>query len=195
MRAGAESRRSGASRLVRATLTLARSDLHAIEQTLVVQRGDELREYKFVETRFDLLRTEEVTPSVFEIDPEDFAAAARTATSGAISSEADQRSWQRPAVLPTLRKPRERRLVHRACWHEREMAGDRPQSLSCGRSPLQSGAASWPFRKRSRRRSRRRGCLQRCREVERSHRQKARRSWLQPYLATREGSQPSQAGT
>jgi RNA polymerase sigma factor (sigma-70 family) len=74
----------GASRLVRATLTLARSDLHAIEQTLVVQRGDELREYKFVETRFDLLRTEEVTPSVFEIDPElaGEAAAGATGVSG-----------------------------------------------------------------------------------------------------------------
>jgi RNA polymerase sigma factor (sigma-70 family) len=60
----------GASRLVKATLTLARSDLHPIEQTLVVQRGNEVREYKFVETKFDLLRTEEVAPSVFEIERE-----------------------------------------------------------------------------------------------------------------------------
>lgn len=60
----------GASRLVKAMLTLARSDLHPIEQTLVVQRGNELREYKFVETRFDLLRPEEVAPSVFEIERE-----------------------------------------------------------------------------------------------------------------------------
>ena len=60
----------GASRLVKATLTLAKSDLHAIEQTLVVQRANEVREYKFAEIKFDLLRTEEVKPSVFEIEPE-----------------------------------------------------------------------------------------------------------------------------
>lgn len=60
----------GASRLVKATLTLAKSDLHAIEQTLVVQRANEVREYKFVEIKFDLLRTEDVQPSVFEIEPE-----------------------------------------------------------------------------------------------------------------------------
>ena len=74
----------GASRLVRATLTLAKSDLHAIEQMLVVQRGDELREYKFVETRFDLLRTEDVARSVFEIDRElaGEASARRTGDSG-----------------------------------------------------------------------------------------------------------------
>ncbi|HEY2962901.1 MAG TPA: RNA polymerase sigma factor [Pyrinomonadaceae bacterium] len=74
----------GASRLVKATLTLARSDLHAIEQTLVVQRGDELREYKFVETKFDLLHTEDVAPGVFEIEPElaGEASASRTGDSG-----------------------------------------------------------------------------------------------------------------
>ena len=59
----------GASRLVKATLTLARSDLRPIEQTLVVQRGDELREYKFVVTKSELFPTKEV-PNVFEIEPE-----------------------------------------------------------------------------------------------------------------------------
>jgi RNA polymerase sigma factor (sigma-70 family) len=60
----------GASRLVKATLTLASSDLHAVEQTLVVQRGDELREYKFVETLFQLLQTKDVAPGVFDIESE-----------------------------------------------------------------------------------------------------------------------------
>jgi RNA polymerase sigma factor (sigma-70 family) len=60
----------GASRLLRATLTLAKSDLHAIEQTLLVQRGDELREYKFVEIAFALLPTGTVSPQIFQIDPE-----------------------------------------------------------------------------------------------------------------------------
>jgi RNA polymerase sigma factor (sigma-70 family) len=60
----------GASRLMKATLTLAKSDLRPIEQTLVVQRGEELREYKFVETTFELIPTKDVAPSVFEVDAE-----------------------------------------------------------------------------------------------------------------------------
>ncbi|MFN2408092.1 MAG: RNA polymerase sigma factor [Pyrinomonadaceae bacterium] len=59
----------GASRLVKATLTLARSDLRAMEQTLVIQRGDELVEYKFVVTKSEVFSPKEV-PNVFEIEPE-----------------------------------------------------------------------------------------------------------------------------
>jgi len=59
----------GASRLVKATLTLGRSDLRPIEQTLVVQRGEELREYKFVVTRSEAFPAKE-GPNVFEIEPE-----------------------------------------------------------------------------------------------------------------------------
>ena len=60
----------GASRLLKATLTLNKSDLHAIEQTLLVQRGDELREYRFVEASAELLPVTAAAPSVFEIEPE-----------------------------------------------------------------------------------------------------------------------------
>jgi len=60
----------GASRLLKATLTLNKSDLHAIEQTLLVQRGDELREYRFVEASSEQLPVTAVSPSVFEIEPE-----------------------------------------------------------------------------------------------------------------------------
>ena len=60
----------GASRLLKATLTLRKSDLHPIEQTLVVQCCEELREYKFVETKFELIPTPEVAPGAFEIDAE-----------------------------------------------------------------------------------------------------------------------------
>lgn len=60
----------GASRLLKATLTLNKSDLHAIEQTLLVQRGNELREYRFVEANSELLPLTAVAPSVFEIEPE-----------------------------------------------------------------------------------------------------------------------------
>ncbi len=66
----AKQRTIGASRLLKATLTLNKSDLHAIEQTLLVQRGNELREYRFVEASFELLPVPAVAPSVFEIEPE-----------------------------------------------------------------------------------------------------------------------------
>jgi len=65
-----QARAIGASRLVKATLTLAKSDLRPIEQTLVVQRGEELREYKFVETAFELLPAKDVPANVFDIDRE-----------------------------------------------------------------------------------------------------------------------------
>jgi RNA polymerase sigma factor (sigma-70 family) len=60
----------GASRLLKARLTLNKSDFHAIEQTLLVQRGNELREYRFVEASSELLPLTAVTPRVFEIEPE-----------------------------------------------------------------------------------------------------------------------------
>ena len=60
----------GASRLLKASLTLAKSDLRPIEQTLVVQRGEELREYRFVETKFELFPSQSVAPTVFDVEPE-----------------------------------------------------------------------------------------------------------------------------
>jgi RNA polymerase sigma factor (sigma-70 family) len=60
----------GASRLLKVTLTLSKSDLHPIEQTLLVQRGGELREYRFVEASLELLPVKAVAPAVFEIEPE-----------------------------------------------------------------------------------------------------------------------------
>jgi len=60
----------GASRLIKATLTLSKSDLHAIEQTLVVERGGLSLEYRFVEASFELLPLKDVAPAVFEIEPE-----------------------------------------------------------------------------------------------------------------------------
>lgn len=60
----------GATRLLKATLTVNKSDLHAIEQTLLVQRGTELREYRFVEASAEQLPVTAVAPSVFEIEPD-----------------------------------------------------------------------------------------------------------------------------
>ena len=60
----------GASHLLRATLTLSKSDLHAIEQTLLVERGGLVREYRFVEASFELLPLKDVAPKAFEVEPE-----------------------------------------------------------------------------------------------------------------------------
>jgi len=62
-----KARAIGASLLLKATLTLNKSNLHAIEQTLLVQRGNESREYRFV------VASDELVPknaTAFEIDPE-----------------------------------------------------------------------------------------------------------------------------
>lgn len=60
----------GASRLLKATLTLSQPDLRPIEQALLVQRGGELREYRFVEASFDLVPTKAVDKKVFDVEPE-----------------------------------------------------------------------------------------------------------------------------
>ena len=57
----------GASTLLKATLTLNKSNLHAVEQTLAVRRGDDFREYRFGEASFGSSKT--VDPTVFEIEP------------------------------------------------------------------------------------------------------------------------------
>jgi RNA polymerase sigma factor (sigma-70 family) len=60
----------GASRLLKATLTLNQSDLRPIEQTLLVQRGGDLREYRSAETSFELVPSKAVNKAVFEVEPE-----------------------------------------------------------------------------------------------------------------------------
>lgn len=60
----------GATRLLKATLVLNRPELHALELSLSVQRGNELLEYRFVETKFELLPAKTVNPTVFEIESE-----------------------------------------------------------------------------------------------------------------------------
>ena len=60
----------GASRLLTATLKLRRADLHPIEQTLLIERGGDVREYRFVEVSFERMPQKDVAPSVFEPEPE-----------------------------------------------------------------------------------------------------------------------------
>lgn len=89
----------GASRLIRATLTLAKSDLRPIEQTLVVQRGEELREYKFVETKFELLPAKDVPAKVFEIERE--LAGEAAGSSGAVALRNTGPSTPTPVAAST----------------------------------------------------------------------------------------------
>jgi RNA polymerase sigma factor (sigma-70 family) len=56
----------GASRLLKATLTLNRENLRAIQQTLLIERGNEVREYRFIETGFERLALKDVPARVFE---------------------------------------------------------------------------------------------------------------------------------
>ena len=58
------------SGLIKATLTIGRSDLHAIEQTLTVRVGNETRQYHFLETSFERRVPSTVAPAVFEPEPE-----------------------------------------------------------------------------------------------------------------------------
>ncbi len=78
----------GASRLLKATLTINKSDLHPVEQTLLVQRGGEsgaggeLREYRFVEASSEQVPLPQVAPSIFEVEPELTGGTAETGKSG-----------------------------------------------------------------------------------------------------------------
>jgi RNA polymerase sigma factor (sigma-70 family) len=56
--------------LIRASLVLNRSDLHAVRQTLVVRQSSDEREYRFVETVFERRASDSVAPAVFEPDNE-----------------------------------------------------------------------------------------------------------------------------
>src|SRR6266536_451417 len=58
------------SDLIRATLTLSHADLHAIEETLTLQQGNEVREFRFMETSFERHAPTTVAPAVFEPEPE-----------------------------------------------------------------------------------------------------------------------------
>ena len=78
----AKERAIGASRLLKAVLTLTQGDLRPIEQMLLVQRGGELREYRFVEASFELVPAKAVDTKVFEVEPELIGGARRTGRTG-----------------------------------------------------------------------------------------------------------------
>src|SRR3712207_2168805 len=60
----------GADGVVAATLTISRAASRATAQTLVLRKAGEAREYRFVETGFDLRPAAGVPPTAFEPDGE-----------------------------------------------------------------------------------------------------------------------------
>jgi RNA polymerase sigma factor (sigma-70 family) len=62
------STQAAGSSLVQAALTLRKSDLHALEQTLRVQRAGETFDYRFVEASFDRPPLRDLAPATFELD-------------------------------------------------------------------------------------------------------------------------------
>ena len=84
--------------LLRATLTLRKSDLHAIEQVLVITDGHETYDYTFVERVFDRPPLRLVSPGVFEPDAELLPKAHATSRAGKRESLAETLA---PAVAAT----------------------------------------------------------------------------------------------
>jgi hypothetical protein len=65
----ADERTIGNVRLLKATLNLGRKDLLSKEQTVLIERLSEIREYRFIETSFDRLPRKDINPNVFVIEP------------------------------------------------------------------------------------------------------------------------------
>ncbi|MDQ3818803.1 MAG: sigma-70 family RNA polymerase sigma factor [Acidobacteriota bacterium] len=59
-----------AGKLLRATLTLDKNNLRAVEQTLTVERDGEAREYRFIEAGFEQTPAASVAPAIFQPEPE-----------------------------------------------------------------------------------------------------------------------------
>ncbi|HEX5731663.1 MAG TPA: RNA polymerase sigma factor [Blastocatellia bacterium] len=59
---------TSASKLVKATITIGKSDFRPIEQVLLVSRRDEIIQYRFAEQRLERVPSGSVAPSVFRID-------------------------------------------------------------------------------------------------------------------------------
>jgi RNA polymerase sigma factor (sigma-70 family) len=56
--------------LTKVSITLSKHDLHTIEQTLLIQQANEMREFRFSEVSYEQLPASEVSPSVFEPERE-----------------------------------------------------------------------------------------------------------------------------
>jgi RNA polymerase sigma factor (sigma-70 family) len=89
--------------LQEARITLTGSDLHAVEQSLVVRRGGEAIEYKFVESTLDRVTPQRAGPSIFQIDPDLMTGAPDSGDVNRPLSTPDESSNPEPAGNPALR--------------------------------------------------------------------------------------------
>lgn len=88
--------------LIQAILTLRKSDLHPIAQSLVITDGHETTEYRFVEVIYERPRLDQVNPGVFEPDAE-FVSKAHAATpANARRPLAPSSTSSAPAVIAEL---------------------------------------------------------------------------------------------
>ena len=85
--------------VVKAELTLNRADLRPIGQILVLKLGDELREYRFVETAFETTAPSAVNPGVFEPEPELLSSAKPETPNSKLETGAPASGTGNPAPL------------------------------------------------------------------------------------------------
>ena len=86
-------------RIVNASLTLNRSDLHVLSQTLLVQQGSDIRSFRFVETSVEKHSSEKVPATIFEPDPSFVPAKKKESAESTTTNEADV------ATPPTTNSP------------------------------------------------------------------------------------------
>lgn len=95
-----DSRRSD-SKLINAKLTLNKTDLHATEQTITVQRNGEVREYVFTETFFEQKPSVNIAPELFQPEPELLATSPLTKSGvDKVSQSADLLNGNHNAAKP-----------------------------------------------------------------------------------------------
>lgn len=119
----------GATRLLKAILTLNRTDLRPTAQTIVVQRGNETREYRFAEASFAQMPRQNVPGQVFEPAP------ALEGRNAGIGTRGDRGAIAPvPIFSPTLRTASAELEVDVA-YLLNQAKGDRHEQLSLSRTP------------------------------------------------------------
>lgn len=79
--------------LLKATLVLSQGDLHPIKQNLLIEREGQIREYQFIEVRFDQIARDEYDPTVFQPTAETRSShAVSIVAAGADSAASEARS-------------------------------------------------------------------------------------------------------
>ncbi len=82
--------------LLKATLTISRPDLHAIEQSIFLRQSGEVHEYRFIESSYERRPLSRVAPKVFEPEPE---------LLGSVRNDGAPGRRAKPAVVPLPPSP------------------------------------------------------------------------------------------